>query len=82
MKRLAMVLAVVAMGACSKPEQKAAAQGQTMQDTSHMMMMSDTSKMMADTAKHMMAPDTAKKMAPATAPAKKPAAKKPAAKRP
>src|SRR5436305_2030639 len=75
MKRLAMVLAVVAMGACSKPEQKAAAQGQTMQDTSHMMMMSDTSKMMADTAKHMMAPDTSNKMAPAKAPAQKPAAK-------
>ena len=83
MKRLAMVLAVVAMSACSKPEQKAAAQGQTMQDTSHMMMMSDTSKMMADTAKHMMAPDTSKKMAPAHAPAaKKPAAKKSAARRP
>ena len=83
MKRLAMVFAVVAMGACSKPAQKPAAQGQTMQDTSHMMMMSDTAKMMADTAKHMMAPDTSKKMAPATAPAaKKPAAKKPAAKRP
>ena len=83
MKRLAMVLSVVAMGACSKPEQKPAAQSQTMQDTSHAMMMSDTSKMMADTAKHMMAPDTAKKMAPAQAPAaKKPAAKKPAAKRP
>jgi len=79
MKRLAMVLAVVAMSACSKPEQKAAAQGQTMQDTSHMMMMSDTSKMMADTAKHMMAPDTSKKMA---APAQKPAAKKRAARRP
>ena len=82
MKRLAMVLAVVGMSACSKPEQKAAAQGQTMQDTSHMMMMSDTSKMIADTAKHMMAPDTSKKMAPATAPAKKPAAKKRAARRP
>ena len=82
MKRLAMVLAVVAIGACSKPEQKPAAQSQTMQDTSHAMMMSDTSKMMADTAKHMMAPDTSKKMAPAKAPAQKPAAKKPAAKRP
>ena len=82
MKRLAMVLAVVAMGACSKAEQKPAAQSQT-PDTSHMMMMSDTSKMMADTAKHMMAPDTSKKMAPAHAPAaKKPAAKKSAARRP
>jgi hypothetical protein len=81
MKRLAMVFAVVAMGACSKPEQKPAAQSQMTPDTSHMMMMSDTSKMMADTAKHMMAPDTSKKMAP-MAPAQKPAAKKPAAKKP
>jgi len=74
MKRLAMVLAVVAMGACQKAEQKPAAAAP---DTSHnMQMSSDTSKMqmpMADTSKHMMAADTAKKMA---APAAKPAAKK------
>jgi hypothetical protein len=74
MKRLAMVLAVVAMGACQKAEQRPAAAA----DTSHkaMQMSSDTSKMqmpMADTSKHMMAPDTAKK---AAAPAAKPAAKK------
>jgi hypothetical protein len=68
MKHLAMVLAVVALGACQKPEQKPAAQGQTMSDTSHMM---------ADTAKHMMMADTAKKAAPApAAPAAKPGAKK------
>jgi len=79
MKRLAMVLAVVAMGACQKAEQKPAAAAA---DTSHnmMQMSSDTSKMqmpMADTSKHMMA-DTAKKMA---APAAKPAAKAPAKKK-
>src|SRR2546425_8079476 len=66
MKRLAMVLALVALGACSKPQQQPAAQGQMMQDTSHMMM-SDTS--------HAMMADTSHKMAPA-APAAKPAPKK------
>ena len=75
MKRLAMVLAVVAMGACQKAEQKPAAAAA---DTSHnmMQMSSDTSKMqmpMADTSKHMMMADTAKKMAkPAAKPKKKP----------
>ncbi len=66
MKRLAMVLALVAMGACQKAEQKPAA---APADTSHMMM-SDTS--------HMMMADTSKKMAPAApaAPAAKPAPKK------
>jgi hypothetical protein len=75
MKRLAMVLAVVALGACQKPEQKPAAQTPAAAtDTSHMMM--------ADTSKHMMMADTVKKAAPAaTAPAK-PAATKPAAKKP
>jgi hypothetical protein len=73
MKRIAMVLALVAMGACQKPEQKPAAQNQ-MADTSHMMM-ADTSKMMADTSKHMMMADTAKMAAPAK-PAAKPAPKK------
>ena len=58
MKRLAMVLALVAMGACQKAEQ----QTETAADTSKMMM-SDTSHMMADTSHQMMA-DTAKKMAP------------------
>jgi hypothetical protein len=74
MKRLAMVLAIVAMGACKKPEQQPA-QGQMMSDTSHMMM-SDTSKMMmVDTTMHVMKVDTSKKMmAPAAkaAPKKKP----------
>lgn len=72
MKRLAMVLALVAMGACQKAEQKPAAQAPA--DTSHMMQMpmADTSKhMMADTSKHMMA-DTSKKV---TAPPAKPAPK-------
>ncbi len=66
MKRLAMVLAVVALGACSKPQQQPAAQGQMTQDTSHMMMADTSHKMMAD---------TSHKMAPA-APAAKPAPKK------
>ena len=76
MKRLAVVLAVVAMGACQKAEQKAAQTPAA--DTSHnMMQMSDTSKMqMADTSKHMMMADTAKKMAPATPAPAKPAPKK------
>ncbi|HEV2751575.1 MAG TPA: hypothetical protein VGV12_13715 [Gemmatimonadales bacterium] len=76
MKRIAMVLALVAMGACQKQEQKPAAA--TPPDTSHMMM-ADTSKgmMMADTSKHMMMADTSKKMmAPAAKPAAKPAPKK------
>ncbi len=52
MKRLALVMAVVAMAGCKKAEQKPA-EGQMMQDTSHMMM-SDTSKMMmGDTSKMM-----------------------------
>jgi hypothetical protein len=77
MKRIAMVLALVAMGACQKQEQKPAA-ATPPADTSHMMM-ADTSKgmMMADTSKHMMMADTSKKMAPAAAkPAAKPAPKK------
>ncbi len=68
MKRLAMVLALVAMGACQKAEQQ---QTQTSADTSKMMM-SDTSHMMMADTTHKMAADTAKKMAPAKmAPAKK-----------
>ena len=70
MKRIATVLALVALGACQKAEQKPA---QTAADTSHMMM-SDTSHMMADTSMKM-AP------APAPAPAPKPAAKTPAKKK-
>ena len=66
MKRLALALTVVALGACQKAEQQQPArQMQSSQDTSHMMM-ADTAKhmMMADTAKHMMMADTAKKAAP------------------
>jgi hypothetical protein len=72
MKRLAVVLAFVALGGCSKPEQKPAAQTQMMSDTSKMQM-ADTSKkmMMADTTKKMMMADTTKKM---MAPAAKPKA--------
>jgi hypothetical protein len=65
MKRLALVVALVAFAGCKKAEQPAAAA-----DTTHMMMgdsikmiMSDSSKMMADTSK--------KAAAPAMAPAKK-----------
>ncbi|HYK82479.1 MAG TPA: hypothetical protein VEU55_04990 [Gemmatimonadales bacterium] len=73
MKRLAIALALVAMGACQKAEQKPAqAPAMAAPDTSHaMMQMSDTSKKM-----QMPMADTAKKpMAPA-APAAKPAPKK------
>jgi hypothetical protein len=68
MKRLALVLALAAMGACQKPEQKPAAQAPAA-DTSKMMSMP-----MADTSKHMMA-DTSKKAAAPAAPAAKPAPK-------
>ena len=71
MKRLAMVLALVAMGACQKAEQQTT---QTPADTSRMMMSDTSHMMMADTSHKMMA-DTAKKMAPAK-PAAKPTAKK------
>ena len=71
MKRLAVVLALVAMGACQKPEQQQTTQ--TPADTSKMMM-SDTSHMMMADTSHKMAADTAK-AAPAK-PAAKPAPKK------
>jgi len=69
MKRLALVVALVAFAGCKKAEQQPAAAA----DTTHMMM-GDSTKMMADTSKHMMA-DTSKKMAPA--PAAAPTKKKP-----
>ncbi len=72
MKRLAMVLALMAMGACQKAEQQTT---QTPADTSKMMMSDTSHMMMADTSHKMMA-DTAKKMAPAAKPAAKPTAKK------
>ena len=59
MKRLALVVALVAMAGCKKAEQQPA-QGQMMGDTSQMMM-GDTSKMMMDTSKMMMG-DTSKMM--------------------
>ena len=65
MKRLAMVLALVAMGACQKAEQQ----------TTHTPA-ADTSKMMMADTSHKMMADTAKKMAPAAKPAAKPTAKK------
>lgn len=58
MKRLALVVALVAMAGCKKAEQQPA-QGQMMGDTSQMM--GDTSKMMMDTSKMMMG-DTSKMM--------------------
>ncbi len=69
MKRLAVVLALVAMGACQKAEQQ---QTQTPAADTSKMMMSDTSHMMMADTTHKMAADTAKK-APAkpAAPAKK-----------
>ena len=70
MKRLAMVLALMAMGACQKAEQQTT---QTPADTSKMMMSDTSHMMMADTSHKMMA-DTAKP-APAK-PAAKPTAKK------
>ena len=68
MKRLAVVLALVAMGACQKAEQQTT---QTPADTSHMMM-SDTSKMMmVDTSMHVMKADTSKRMIAPNKPAPK-----------
>ena len=64
MKRLALVVALVAFAGCKKAEQPAAAA-----DSTHMMM-GDSSKMMSDSSKMMT--DTSKKMmAPAAAPTKK-----------
>ena len=73
MKRMAFVIAVVAVAGCSKGDQKPAA---AVSDTSSMMMssdsshmkMSDSSHMMMSDSSHMMMSDTSKmKMAPATA---------------
>lgn len=65
MKRLALVVALVAFAGCKKAEQPAAAADTThmMMGDSSKMMMSDSSKMMADTSK--------KAAAPAAAPTKK-----------
>ena len=72
MKRIALALVVVALGACKKAEQQPA-QGQMMSDTSHMMMSDTSHMMMVDTSMHVMKADTSKKM---MTPAAKPAAKK------
>ncbi len=71
MKRLALAVALVALGACAKDNAQPAG-GTMAADTSHMM--ADTTKKMADTT-HMQMADTSKKMAPAAAPAKAPAKK-------
>ena len=60
MKRLVLVVALVAMAGCKKAEQQPA-QGQMMGDTTKMMMGDTTKMMMGDTTKHMMA-DTGKMM--------------------
>ncbi len=61
MKRLAPVLALVALAACTKGGQSGSS-STTMQDTSHQMMMSDTSKhMMMDSSKMMKQPAPATK---------------------
>ena len=54
MKRIALVLALVALVGCKKAEQQPA-QTQTAGDTSKMMV-ADTAKMMGDTAKMMKQP--------------------------
>lgn len=66
MKRLAIIAALVAVGACQKPASQSAS---STADTSHMMS-ADSMKKMGDTS-HMNMADTSKKMAPATAPAPK-----------
>ena len=59
MKRLAFIMALVAMAGCAKGEQKPAAAAA---DTSHVMMMADTSHMMMADTSHMMMADTSHMM--------------------
>ncbi|HYK11799.1 MAG TPA: hypothetical protein VEV39_13465 [Gemmatimonadales bacterium] len=76
MKRLALAVALVVLGACAKDNSAQNAGGTMAADTSKHMM-ADTTKKMADSSAMKMA-DTSKKMAPApatTAPAKAPAKK-------
>jgi hypothetical protein len=73
MKRLAIIAALVAVGACQKPAQQPASNMSA--DTTHAMA-ADTTKKMGDTSHMTMAPATTPAKAPATAPAK-PAPKKP-----
>jgi len=62
MKRFAFVVAVLAIGGCSKGEK--AASTPAADSSSHMMMMNDSSKMMMGDSTHMMMRDTTKQMAP------------------
>jgi hypothetical protein len=68
MKRLALVLCLAALAACSRGGQSGS--GSAMQDTSHMMMSDSAHAMMSDTSKGMMM-DTSKMMKPASTPATK-----------
>jgi hypothetical protein len=64
MKRIALALAVVALGACKKAEQQPAQNQMMMSDSSHMMMSDSSHMMMVDTSMHVMKVDTSKKMTP------------------
>ncbi|HEY6785407.1 MAG TPA: hypothetical protein VI159_10670 [Gemmatimonadales bacterium] len=75
MKRIALAVALVVLGACAKDNAQNAGGTMAADTTKHMM--ADTTKKMADTSAMKMA-DTTKKMAPAATPA--PAAKAPAKK--
>jgi hypothetical protein len=68
MKRLAIIAALVAVGACQKPAQQPASNMSA--DTTHAMA-ADTTKKMGDTSHMTMAPATTPAKAPATAPAPK-----------
>ena len=76
MKRLAMVLALVAMGACQKAQQQPAAQT-TAADTTHKVVSDTSHMMMVDTSMHVMKADTTKRMVAPNKPAPKPTTKKP-----
>jgi len=69
MKRLALAVALVVLGACTKDN---AQSGGTMAADTSKHMMADTTKKMADTSAMKMADTSKKMMAPAKAPAKKP----------
>lgn len=76
MKRLALAVALVVLGACAKDNAQNA--GGTMAADTSKHMMADTTKKMADTSAMKMADTSKKMMAPApasTAPAKAPAKK-------
>lgn len=75
MKRIALAVALVVLGACAKDNAQNAGGTMAADTTKHMM--ADTTKKMGDSSAMKMA-DTTKKMAPAATPA--PAAKAPAKK--